>query len=266
MAEDTPLLAAFGQADFFRTAYNYDLDEINSFLDDVVAGKRGGPTVQDNRDVRDHLRDVRNWIMYLSLPQGANYLKPDPPQHLPRKENQKLKSKFVIFPQLTQSTAGFWSSYDLLGHFLGMMGPVEQAAGLDNYFLPMTAVYARWCSKLAGHAPQVVTETSGAGDWPNMFQCTWNDTGKYFGLGTSLAGCDWNSRNNYRWGELWRFDVGNQRFDVLSGYLDTRALPQDGWGKESAPAQQAGRTQTAWGIVRKHIPLSRYLDRAVTNH
>src|SRR2546423_6362216 len=78
-----------------------------------------------------------------------------------------------------------WSPYDLLGHFLSFMGPAPNAARKRNFYLPMTAVYSRWCRQIAGHPG------GGVGDLPYMFQCTWcirSGQPTRFFLGSSLAG------------------------------------------------------------------------------
>ncbi|KAN0085539.1 hypothetical protein V8E54_002006 [Elaphomyces granulatus] len=41
----------------------------------------------------------------------------------------------------------YWSPYDLLGLFLSLMGP-PAAATKRNFFLPLTAMYARWCGQI----------------------------------------------------------------------------------------------------------------------
>ena len=78
-----------------------------------------------------------------------------------------------------------WSPYDLLGPFLSFMGPAPNGATKRNFYLPMTAVYGRWCRQIAGHPG------GGVGDLPYMFQCTWcirSGQPTRFFLGSSLAG------------------------------------------------------------------------------
>jgi hypothetical protein len=80
----------------------------------------------------------------------------------------------------------YWSPYDLLGLFLSFMGPAPNGATKRNFYLPITAVYGRWCRQIAGEDPG-----GGVGDHPYMFQCTWcvrSGQPTRFSLGSSLAG------------------------------------------------------------------------------
>jgi hypothetical protein len=70
----------------------------------------------------------------------------------------------------------FWSPLDLLGLFLSSMGPAPVGATKRNFFLPMTAMFARWCRQLVRKGPF-------------MSNCTWeseNGPAKFF-LGASLT-------------------------------------------------------------------------------
>lgn len=67
----------------------------------------------------------------------------------------------------------YWCIYDLVGLFFGLLGSAPLAAGKNNFFLPLTAVYARWCTRLAGKLDNNPVPETGVGEVPPMFECTW---------------------------------------------------------------------------------------------
>jgi len=87
------------------------------------------------------------------------------------------------------------------------MGPAPDGATKRNFYLPMTAVYGRWCRQIAGSLP-----SNGVCDIPYMFQCTWcipsGDSGQptRFFLGSSLAGYDWTPDLTGMWERVLRRD------------------------------------------------------------
>jgi hypothetical protein len=134
------------------------------------------------------------WLFQIcSFPNGADFcgrvnLRPD--QHIYRRANpswvpdrpdrprrgnrpplppQPLAtiSKFRVRRYL-HNNCEYWSPYDLLGLFLSLMGSAPAGATKRNFYLPMTAVYGRWCRQIAGSLPH-----NGICDIPFMFQCTW---------------------------------------------------------------------------------------------
>lgn len=159
----------------------------------------------------------------------------------------------------------YWSPYDLLGYFLSLLGPAPSNANRNNYFLPLTAVYARWSSKIAGHLENDVSGTHGAGDWPFMFNCTWyNETrpkmaGKYFGLGASLAGSQWLVNEV---GRAWRGRVGQRRFQLF--LKQPPQLVREGdWAAQNAPEQtDPDGNGTAWGNCAETYPFTEQLRHA----
>ena len=58
-------------------------------------------------------------------------------------------SKFRVRRYL-HNNGEYWSPYDLLGLFLSFMGPAPDGATKRNFYLPLTAVYGRWCHQIAG--------------------------------------------------------------------------------------------------------------------
>ncbi|KNB12403.1 hypothetical protein FOXG_12007 [Fusarium oxysporum f. sp. lycopersici 4287] len=108
----------------------------------------------------------------------------------------------------------YWCHYDLLGLFLPLMGPTLPNSARFNFFLPLTAVYARWCFTIGGsrdinklHDAQAMAfiGKTGHGPPPAIFQCTWGPGQKSkvdFSLGASMGGqnfapkqlSDWKTR------------------------------------------------------------------------
>lgn len=111
----------------------------------------------------------------------------------------------------------FWSVTDLLGLFFAKLGPAPEGAGPDTFFLPLTAVYARWTTilmekkirqlpeselkkfKPSSKAKPGQSQSSPGPPFisarePSMFQCTWIEPvegkGEFavFSLGASSGG------------------------------------------------------------------------------
>lgn len=132
-----------------------------------------------------------------SLPTGMDYntdpnLRPD--QHIFRAGNQLWRSstprqqakmsRFSLRNHL-HNDRSFSNPYDLLGLFLSSLGPAPIGANKENFYLPLTAVYGRWCAQIAGRPLR------GAGYVPAVFQCTWriaDGIPPQFFLGSSVAG------------------------------------------------------------------------------
>ncbi|EMT68756.1 hypothetical protein FOC4_g10004841, partial [Fusarium odoratissimum] len=107
----------------------------------------------------------------------------------------------------------------------------------DNFFLPLTAVYGRWCGKIGGDrkTPKptkppkalgitvMADQQKGVGAVPAVFQCTWvaNKGGVYFALESYIAGYDWANKTQV--GE-WKDRLQKTRFDLLHGWNDIHTL------------------------------------------
>ncbi|KAI0118164.1 hypothetical protein GGR51DRAFT_572175 [Nemania sp. FL0031] len=257
-----PLLPAFGEKDFFDTAFNYNRDQIVNWLRACAKGEKGGARTK-LEEVQKLLKQIGPRIEVLSLPEGAQFKNPSlsPNSHFPRKTDPNWVSKrvtpreakFILLPlpstyqgALTAPiTVDWWNPYDLLGFFLGVLGPADIGATKRNYFLPLCAVYAQWCSRLAGHTdddwgwgkPWV-----GAGVWPFMFNITWRPDGnpvtaQYFFLGSSTAGDEWQ---DWVVGQ-WRPRVQRHRFNTLHGGLKLKPFQQDSFDKKNSPVQAKSR-------------------------
>jgi hypothetical protein len=143
----------------------------------------------------------------------------------------------------------YWSSYDLLGLFLSFMGSAPNGATKRNFYLPMTAVYGRWCRQIAGSLPN-----NGICDLPFMFQCTWcipsGGSGQptQFFLGSSLAGYDWRPELT----GTWKLVLRRARFDLVDG----GPLRQAGYDFDNSPVidQSAMANDTRFGNCAETYP------------
>ncbi|ODA76480.1 hypothetical protein RJ55_07750 [Drechmeria coniospora] len=251
------LRAAFGSDNFFRDAYKYDLDHIYEWMDKVCNkdDPTGGPASQDDKTLA-LLQDVCRQLKALSLPSGTKFKDPKlaPNSHFLRSffkkpwDNEKGSptSLFDVVkwpvtfrgPAYWEKLLPWWNPYDLLGLFLALLGPTDQGADKNNFFLPLTAVYGRWCARIAGRVPG--DTSSGAGDWPYMFQCTWHEEryiptgGVWYFLGASTAGDEWDENTV----GLWRSRVQLQRFDMLYNGMDIKVLEPSDFRKHASIEQK----------------------------
>ncbi|KAF5603162.1 uncharacterized protein FSUBG_7385 [Fusarium subglutinans] len=130
----------------------------------------------------------------------------------------------------------YWNHYDLLGFILSLLKEDLDGAKKDNFFLPLTAVYGRWCAKIGGNGktekhPKPPTaegitamadKPRGVGAVPTVFQCTWMTAqdGVCFALGSSLAGFE-------KAGEKWKERLRTYRFDLLYGWNNIHTLTRE---------------------------------------
>ncbi|KAI1426133.1 hypothetical protein F5Y12DRAFT_744092 [Xylaria sp. FL1777] len=274
---DFVLLAAFGEETFFRSAFNYTLPQIVSWLKACSRGEKGGERTKDPA-VAALLSKIGPQLSDLILPDGKEFKNPNlsPNSHFLRNPDPlwvknvdvKKQAKFILrpVPFTYQGALGkavpvdWWNPYDLLGLFLSILGPAPAAATKNNYFLPLCAVYARWCSCIAGHPAEKwkwSTQGDGAGDWPYMFNVTWRPEGKpvdrviYFFLGGSTAGDDWEEKVVGQW----RTRVQRQRFNVLYAHLQMQLFAQDTFDKASSPKQlRSGAKTQCYGNCAETYP------------
>ncbi|KAK3369578.1 hypothetical protein B0T24DRAFT_708287, partial [Lasiosphaeria ovina] len=128
----------------------------------------------------------------------------DPGHHIYRHGDLDPKGKGMIYKLKSFQFADIdlWSPYDLLGYLLMALGMDPPNATKRNFYLPLTAMYAKWCSKLAGHHPNdknVPNDQIRPGNWPTVYQCTWLPRTEEaqlwhgtirFALGASFQGAD----------------------------------------------------------------------------
>ncbi|KAK6860463.1 hypothetical protein PG995_004099 [Apiospora arundinis] len=280
------LLAAFGQADWFRAAFNWDRDQIFQWMERASLGEVGGDSTKKEL-IQRYLKTTLSKIRDLSLPNGRRYHDPNvlPDSHFlrtfntawdPIKDpvNYQTLSKFHLQESRNEFRRGarnrgiqvpYWNPHDLLGYFLSLLGPAPRAATKSNFFLPLTAVYARWCAKIAGRAPPAFgyppDPNPGAGNWPFMYQCTWRDdpsnhdtdeeSKKWFFLGASLGGDAWTPQQVGQF----KTTVGQHRFQLLLTCAQTKLVNANAFEKRQSPEQLlGGGNQTAFGSCAEGYP------------
>ncbi|KNG91078.1 hypothetical protein ANOM_000744 [Aspergillus nomiae NRRL 13137] len=157
-----------------RQAYTFDRNHITAMLQNIVLspGVYGVPAQNVAR-----LMSIHQDITRLRCPDGQDYLAPAPPQNIDRQVHPRWPRGIARF-QLRRSTydgVEYWALPDLLGLFLSSLGPAPIGATKRNFYLPVTAVYGQWCTKLL------------TGVMPRVYQCSWTDT-REFSLGASRGG------------------------------------------------------------------------------
>ncbi|KAK7983524.1 hypothetical protein PG989_010926 [Apiospora arundinis] len=244
------LLAAFGQADWFRAAFNWDRDQIFQWMERASLGEVGGDSTKKEL-IQRYLKTTLSKIRDLSRYPSSTF--------------KSLATNFAAAPGTGGIQVPYWNPHDLLGYFLSLLGPAPRAATKSNFFLPLTAVYARWCAKIAGRAPPAFgyppDPNPGAGNWPFMYQCTWRDdpsnhdtdeeSKKWFFLGASLGGDAWTPQQVGQF----KTTVGQHRFQLLLTCAQTKLVNANAFEKRQSPEQLlGGGNQTAFGSCAEGYP------------
>lgn len=160
------------------------------------------------------------------------------PQYSEKKGQDTKRPQFVVNTWTNNSNSGpnardiqmdYWCIYGLIGLFFDLLGGAPLAADKTNFFLPLTAVYAKWRSRLAGKLDKNAVPNSGVEPVPFMYQCTWcereDGKGKWVFLGASTAGGAFPKTNI---GHEWRMRVQKRRVDMLFKEQQlTMVLPHD---------------------------------------
>jgi hypothetical protein len=178
---------------------------------------------------------------------GRGGRSPPPPQPPQPPQPPATISKFRV-RRRHHNGRDYWSPYDLLWLFLSSMGPAPNGATKRNFYLPITAVYGRWCRQIAGSHPR-----NGVCDSPQMFQCTWcipsSDSSQptRFSLGSSLAGYDWTPELTGTWKTVLR----HERFALV----DRSPLQEAGYNFDNSPMiEEFGPTSTRFGNCAETYP------------
>ncbi|TGJ87800.1 hypothetical protein E0Z10_g929 [Xylaria hypoxylon] len=262
MSNDPTFLEAFGEPGFFRTAFGYDLTQIKAWLQACCTGGKGGSRTTDLK-VQALLKQVYEMLSLLIVPDGAEFLKPEPKSHFFRTTNSdwldkgknsdreetlsifnlckwELEGKPFLGVFEQAADASWWHPCDLLGLFLSILGPAPPGASKENYFIPLTAVYGQWCTHLAGKSQN--TDKVGTGWLPAVFQATWRqwrpDGSKLsdridFFLGSSLALDDYKEEETGQW----KSKVQRARFDMFYNSLRIKLFKQTDFDSKLSPVQ-----------------------------
>ncbi|KAI1092451.1 hypothetical protein F5B19DRAFT_502321 [Rostrohypoxylon terebratum] len=210
---------------------------------DKIAGNLPAETDKDIAG-KALITDILSHIKSLCDPDGPNFSEPTPKQYIYRKVNKKPKDdkdkyycplnvidndakwRFNGFPishkETEQRKQFFWAHVDLLGLFFSKLGPAPPAANRYNFFLPLTAVYARWSVCLIKKKfPS-----------PAMFQCTWAEPDisekkqSQFSLGASLGGFHKKSIG---------VNLSLTRFNLLNQFRNITEISIKNWKGEEKP-------------------------------
>lgn len=155
----------------------------------------------------------------------------------------------------------YWNPYDLLGLFLSKMGPApgHGAADMHNFYLPLTAVYARFCQWIAGNMepatvpPEDPTKRKkgpkgkGVGDPSYFYQCTWDPTTGDFFLGATLAGYAYGGGNETG---TWEETLRLKRYDLLNNFHQFPGT----WEYPAAPTHEIQQKTTRFGNCGETYP------------
>ncbi|KAL7953825.1 hypothetical protein V8C34DRAFT_295957 [Trichoderma compactum] len=276
------LLLPFGDVgkddkNWFRVAFRFKRDDILGWMKKVASQNNPNCPSEDLRTKKhfDFLLEIYDQLESLAT-NGSKYNEPDVHKcHIYRKLNPgygKKKtqsqdvSQFLVEtwtnnydsgPDIRNINLDYWCVYDLIGLFLGLLGSAPPAADRNNYFLPLTAVYARWCSRLAGKLKNKKSqepEAAGIGPIPTMFQCTWRERkdgkGKWFFLGASVAGDQFANNAS---GSDWQLKVQMERFNMLLHNQQT-TMVSDGEFNSTEPELEAGGSGNLWGNCAETYP------------
>ena len=135
----------------------------------------------------------------------------------------------------------YWALPDLLGLFLSSLGRAPQGATKRNFYLPITAVFGQWCTKLLPENKK---------KWPRVFQCTWNTQGE-FGLGASRAGFAIEGMLG-----SWLAVLDRARYGIIRSPL----LTLSNWSQAWSPTIRArGRRGKPFGRCGETYPFRRVL-------
>ncbi|KAJ5912033.1 uncharacterized protein N7473_001336, partial [Penicillium subrubescens] len=133
-----------------RQAYTWDRRRIFDFLPHVVDY---GYMYDIQNDHLPSLKAILAQIEKLCPPNGSDFPSPglEPDQSIRRilnpawdPRNPSSVSKFRL-NSFWHDGVGYWSLFDILGLFLSSVGIAPNSATTRNFYLPLTAMYGRWC-------------------------------------------------------------------------------------------------------------------------
>ncbi|KAL8372585.1 hypothetical protein RB595_002094 [Gaeumannomyces hyphopodioides] len=240
-----------------REAYSWNRDQIIKWLflvakDPVVWG-------QPDPNVKPRLEELAEWIKDLSLPAGKEFKagtdwSRQPSQHISRSYVADWYGKDLNKPKF--SVRGFVSGgihlfnhYDMLGLFLGLLGPANPGqVNKYNFYLPLAAMYAQWCSELGTVAwPGDILAL------PTMFQCTWDVKSGWYRLGASLGG-HFADRGGDNATGTWLEVIRDARHAVLTQHRNNRIHFNVERGTELLEEGKKEGEETPWGNCAETYP------------
>ncbi|KAK6837496.1 hypothetical protein RU639_001618 [Aspergillus parasiticus] len=236
-----------------ETAYQWKKDKIYNYINRVAdnpasfanGNKQDAANLQSRQPTLDR---VRNCILNLSrgsitnngeTQDGPDYTAPGTPQHIRRQENPAYTpplevSEYLVnshklprFPdflsEVFQFSSFYWNPADLLGLFFALLGPAPAGANAVRFFLPLTAMYGRWCLEIMnlGGKPKKGLKK------PFMVNCTWTQRrGDYqpveLFLGASLGGYAGGHES------AWHMEIMLRRYELVWLFMRTRKINNTG--------------------------------------
>ncbi|KAK4136044.1 hypothetical protein BT67DRAFT_440179 [Trichocladium antarcticum] len=243
-------------------------DDVFAYLDHVIAnGANLNPAI--SRETRAELQTIRTQISLLSVTNGTEYvgdLATTPGQHIRRRATlgwpRDAPSKFEVLvnnghrgrnhPE--SAALEYWSPFDLLGLFLSKMGgaPNHGTATEANFYLPLAAVYGRFCMwiglnkrpALTTDGPEDRRQGQGVGDPSSYYQITWDPYSGQFFLGAGLAGYVWPPGRRPGGTGTWKPVVRERRYSLLLGFHN---FPGGFTEWTDSPTKRHSRRDTLFG-------------------
>ena len=149
--------------------------------------------------------------------------------------NPSRSSKYLV-REFIHDGIPFWGLFDILGLFLSSIGLAPSSATTRKFYLPLTAMYAKWCTTLGNLKP-------------TMFNCTWiatgQDRGRFF-LGASLKGYSAPLTIG-----PWASMVKAARFSLI----DNEAMAMNGYTMNDCPEMRLTGNRVAFGNCAETYPL-----------
>ncbi|OQE28991.1 hypothetical protein PENFLA_c004G05416 [Penicillium flavigenum] len=159
MTASEEVLRAFNDILDIKGAYTWRRSQVLTFMGHVVASVFLYD-IQDSELLS--LKAMVDEIHTLCPPDGATSSDPviEPVQSTKRALNPIWQrnapsqgSKFLL-QTLVHNGVPLSGIYDILGLFLSSMGAAPNRATTRNFYLPMTAMYAKWCIALSEFIPK----------------------------------------------------------------------------------------------------------------
>ncbi|PYI18166.1 hypothetical protein BO99DRAFT_461375 [Aspergillus violaceofuscus CBS 115571] len=224
-----------------RQAYTFTLNDIVDTLRDIVQDPVSYGVPPQNVNM---LISIHGHITRLRQPTGQDYLNPPPPQSVHRDLNPQWPRSIARF-RLERSTYDgleYWALPDYLGLFLSKLERAPAGATKRNFYLPVTAVFGRWCVKLlSGRRWQK----------PRVYQCTWADAGE-FHLGASRGG--WTLESGMG---SWLAVLDRARFGVVRSTVLDLAYWSQAW--TPTIVSEGRRRGTPFGRCAETYPFRKLL-------
>ncbi|KAH8693990.1 hypothetical protein BGW36DRAFT_454486 [Talaromyces proteolyticus] len=236
MSISVDVLDAFNGKLFFKTAWEYNLEDVEKFIDDVVNDMQGHGVQEKWKSA---VKEIQDYIINMKprhpdeAAQSPRYY-PNPPQYVYRKEDTETDPPYELDPK-TVTNHQVYGMYDFIGFFFSLAcAPTD--ADTENFFAPWLVIYWKW-SKLFHVTLEEKKDTKKLSlDWkplklPTMLQCTWREVTKgskekadakeiVFHMGASVGGHAHKEKPFAEYGRVskqkWTQSIVQFRFNLLA--------------------------------------------------